>query len=73
MNTAMNRKEIIYLIRKRRKSLNINQKDLADIAGISLHSLSNIESGKGNPSLGLLTQLCDVLGLEIIVRVRGAE
>ena len=41
------------------------QGDLAGLAGISVHTLSNIESGKTNPSLDVLEPLLDCLGLEM--------
>ena len=52
-------------IRDRRNFLRITQGDLAEIAGISLRSLIDIEQGKGNPSLHQLVKILDVLGLEL--------
>ncbi len=54
-------------LRKRRRSLGIRQKDLADLAEIAVHTLSNIESGKGNPSLEVLGRLLDCLGLKLTI------
>jgi transcriptional regulator with XRE-family HTH domain len=54
-------------LRKRRQSLGIRQKDLADLAEIAVHTLSNIESGKGNPSLEVLGRLLDCLGLKMTI------
>ena len=54
-------------LRKRRQSLGIRQKDLADLAEIAVHTLSNIESGKGNPSLEVLGRLLDCLGLKLTI------
>ena len=60
-------------LRKRRQSLGIRQKDLAELAEIAVHTLSNIESGKGNPSLEVLERLLDCLGLTLTIEpsVRG--
>ena len=55
-------------IKKRRKLLKIIQPDLAEIAGISVRSLKEIESGKGNPTLFQLLKLLDALGLKIIIK-----
>jgi transcriptional regulator with XRE-family HTH domain len=55
------------LLRKRRQSLGIRQKDLPDLAEIAVHTLSNIESGKGNPSLEVLGRLADCLGLKMTI------
>lgn len=50
--------------------LGVLQGDLADLSGIAVHTLSNIESGKGNPSLLVLEKLMDCLGLELTIGPR---
>ena len=62
---AMDRTEFGRLIKQRRKILRINQLDLSEISEVALHTISDIESGKGNPTLQVISKLCDVLGLEI--------
>ena len=57
-------------LRQRRKTLGIPQEQLAALAGVAVHTLSNLESGKGNPSLRVLGKLFDCLGLELFVRPR---
>ena len=52
-------------LKERRLALGLLQGDLAALAGISVHTLSNIESGKANPSLDVLEPLLDCLGLEM--------
>ncbi len=59
-------------VAKRRKRLGLDQRALAEIAGISVHALSNIETGKGNPTLKTLSALADILGMEIRIEVRQA-
>jgi y4mF family transcriptional regulator len=54
-------------IRDRRNLLHITQGDLAEIAGVSLRSLIDIEQGKGNPSLSQLMKILDVLGMKVEV------
>jgi y4mF family transcriptional regulator len=63
----MNIQEIGQLIRKRRKSLGVNQDSAAELAGVSTHTLSNIESGQANPTLEVLERVLDVLGLELAI------
>jgi transcriptional regulator with XRE-family HTH domain len=58
-------------LRERRRSLGILQEDLAGLAGISVHTLSNLESGKGNPSLEVLERLLDCLGLQMTIGPRA--
>ncbi len=65
--------EFANKIRERRKILGINQQDLAEISEISLHTISDIESGKGNPTLQVIDKLCDVLGLRIQFKVKDIE
>ena len=66
----MNFETITKYLTERRKSLGVSQRELANLSGISLHSLSNIESGRGNPTFDVLFRLCEVLGLEIGVGVK---
>ena len=55
---------------ERRNRLGIDQQTLADMAEISVRALSNIETGKGNPTLASLNAVLEVLGLELSLRVR---
>jgi transcriptional regulator with XRE-family HTH domain len=57
-------------LRLRRKTLGILQEDLAALAGIAVHTLSNVESGRGNPSLDVLERLLDCLGLAVTIEPR---
>lgn len=67
--TLMNIGEISDYIVRRRKTLKISQRELAELSGISLHSLSNLESGKGNPTLESLLKVADTLGVTIAAGV----
>lgn len=69
ISIEMNTKSIGKAIQQRRKSRNIIQNDLADIAGISLRTLREIEKGNANPELTTLMKLCEALGMEIKVEV----
>jgi y4mF family transcriptional regulator len=57
--------EITQTIVQRRMELGLKQADLARLSGVSVHCLSDLETGKGNPTLRSLEQLLDVLGLEL--------
>ena len=67
--TIMNFEAISKYLVERRKTLKISQRELAELSGISLHSLSNIESGKGNPTFDILYRLSEILGLKITIGV----
>lgn len=63
----MNLREVI---KARRKVLGISQQDLAEMSGISLPTVKDIERGLANPTLSTISKLLDVLGMEIVYRVR---
>ena len=68
----MNTTTLGAAVAQRRKNLGLDQRALAEIAGVSVHALSNIETGKGNPTLKTLSALADILGMEIRLEVRQA-
>jgi y4mF family transcriptional regulator len=68
----MHLKDIGTKIKERRSILGITQKDLADISGVGLRTIKDIETG-GNPSLATLMKITDVLGLEIELRIKSLE
>ncbi len=57
-------------IKTRRKELNITQPHLAELAKVSTNTIYKIERGLGNPSLEVLDKLAEVLGMELILRVK---
>lgn len=65
----MDKEAIGRAIRSRRKSRRIIQEDLADIAGISLRTLRDIEKGIANPELETLLKICKALGMELKVEI----
>ena len=58
------------ILKERRTRLDISQADLAEMDRVSLATVKDIERGKGNPSLQTTEKLLDVLGLEIVYRIR---
>ena len=57
-------------IKSRRKLLSISQADLAEMSEVSPATIKNIERGKGNPSIETLEKLFEVLGMEIVFKVK---
>jgi transcriptional regulator with XRE-family HTH domain len=57
-------------IKKRRKELNLELKDLQDYSGVNYVSISEIENGKANPTVKTLEKLLDVLGMELDIKVK---
>ena len=58
------------VMKSRRKSLSLSQQDLAEMAGIGLSTVKDIERGQGNPSLATVSRILEVLGMEMIFQVR---
>jgi transcriptional regulator with XRE-family HTH domain len=66
----MNAKEVGGMIRKRRASLEIDQRTLGEISKTAVHTLSNIEVGKGNPTMATLDRVLSALGMELRIQVK---
>ena len=66
----MNTIEAGKVIRRRRMSLHIDQSALSEIAGIAVHTLSNIEAGRGNPTVATLERVLNVLGMELRIQIK---
>ncbi len=57
--------EIGKLIRAERKRQKILQQDLADLSGVSLHFLSNLENGKATVEFQKVLLIFRSLGIEM--------
>ena len=66
----MNSDNIGKIIHERRVYLNLTQKDLAEMAGTTFKSISEIELGLRNPTLNTLNRILDVLGLAFTVHIK---
>lgn len=65
----MNMKTLGMQIKERRKALKITQKELADLAGISINTMVAAERGQGDPKISTYLAICNVLGLKLIVQL----
>ncbi len=66
----MHSEKLIQTIKERREMMRVTQETLAELAGVGLRTLKQLESGKGNPTLETLQKLADVLGMEISLQIR---
>ncbi len=64
------REYIGNIIADRRKELGLEQSDVEDYTDISISTLSRLENGRANITIDSLSTLFDVLGLEMVVRIR---
>ena len=67
--TLMNKEEVGKYIVGRRDALHISQGRLAELSGVSVHTLSNLETGGGNVTLETLLKVTEILGLKVTVGV----
>lgn len=58
------------IIKERRVLLGLTQQDLSDYTGLSVRFIKSIEAGIGNPSIETLSKMTEVLGLEIVIKVK---
>jgi hypothetical protein len=66
----MHRKNIIETLKLRRITLQTTQETLSILSGVSLRTVKQFESGKGNPTLDTLQKIADVLGLELKLEIK---
>ncbi len=66
----MDKKELGELIKKRRKSLKIDQQTLTLLAGVGLNTVVAVERGEGNPKFSTILSLLDTMGLQIKVTLK---
>ena len=66
----MNLMEIGLLIKKRRESLRLRQEDLSELSQVTIKTIHLIEQGKANPSIKTLNKIAEVLGLELLLKIK---
>ena len=69
----MDKKQIATFIKKRRKQLQITQQELATLSDISTRTLSDIETASSTTTIDTLSKVCETLGLEIILKIKGID
>jgi transcriptional regulator with XRE-family HTH domain len=62
---------LIETIKERREALRVTQEDLAELSGVGLRTVKQVESGKGNPTLSTLHKISDVLGMELCLKIKN--
>lgn len=58
-------------IRVRRRELGYTQSELADMLGIGVTYISNIENGKETAEIGKALRIVQMLGMDLFVERRG--
>lgn len=60
-------------VRARRRALGLTQEATADLAGVGLRLVHEVEHGKGTVQLANLTRLLNALGLHLEVAAGGSD
>jgi transcriptional regulator with XRE-family HTH domain len=66
----VNKELIGKQIKERRLDLKIKQQEVADLSGISINTIVALERGVGNPRIETIISICDVLGLQLITKLK---
>ena len=69
----MDKKELGYVIKTRRKALKIDQQTLALLAGVGINTVGAVERGDGNPKISTILSLLDTMGLQIKVTLKDLD
>ncbi len=69
----MQKEEIGNIIQKRREFLSLTQEDLAEMSGVTSKTVYLLEQGKGNSSLDTMQKIVEVLGMELLIRVKRVD
>ena len=65
--------QVAVEVRARRKALRLNQRDLADISGVSERFVRFVEQGKPSVQVDSLLALLEALGLQLEVAPRTSH
>ena len=57
------------IIKARRKEFGLSQARLAELAEISVNTLTQIERGEGNPTVKVLEKVLRILGMQLTATV----
>jgi transcriptional regulator with XRE-family HTH domain len=63
--------KLVHQVKQRREMLQVTQETLAELSGVGLRTLKQFESGKGNPTLKIISKLADTLGLELTFELKA--
>ena len=61
------------IIKERRKALSITQRELAVLSGVGINTLTKIERGEANPSLQVVSNILNTLGLEMDIKLKTSK
>ena len=66
----MNQRQLGDLLRGRRSELGLDQRSLAELARVAQHTVSNLETGRGNPTVRFLQKLAAAFDTTLEINFR---
>jgi transcriptional regulator with XRE-family HTH domain len=62
----MDKMEIGQALKRWRDTRGLSQRDLAAKSGVGYASIARIETGRQDPTVGMLTRLAEALGIRVV-------
>lgn len=59
-------------VRSRRRDLKLSQQELSDLSGVSVRFIHDVERGKPTVQFDRFLQMCDALGLDVVLQRRNS-
>lgn len=60
-------------IKQRRKGLKLSQSYVAELAGVSVNTISKIERAEVNPTIDIIQRIADVLGMDLKLEIKNVN
>lgn len=57
-------------IRAQRKGQGLTLQDVSDHTGLGIRFISEVERGKGTAEIGKVLELCMLMGIDLVARIR---
>lgn len=72
MHTVYSVRDIGQAIRVERKAQGYTQTEFAELCGVSLSFISSLENGKATTEAGKMIHVVNMLGIDVLLKKRGA-
>lgn len=66
-------KDIGELLRRARKRQGLTQQELADLVGVGVRFVSEVERGKGSAEIDRVIELLRGVGIDVFLQARGHD
>jgi len=66
----MSQDNLLKSLKKRRINLGVTQQQIAELSGVALRTIKQIENNNGNPTNETIRKIADVLGMDLKLEIR---